>query len=146
VTNVRDKSPLVSQQTGIVADQRCVETKWLSVRFGERRIGERFGLHDPVFQWRVPPDNASRRERRKTKPSECRFLDVSVTGALILAPVASDLRVGARVLVGYEGEATTARIRRIEPYNKSLSIYGVSFVDLAPRLQELIFMTGDRPQ
>jgi hypothetical protein len=123
-----------------------VETKWLSVRFGERRIGERFGLHDPVFQWRVPPDNASRRERRKTKPSECRFLDVSVTGALILAPVASDLRVGARVLVGYEGETTTVRIRRIEPYNKSFSIYGVSFVDLAPRLQELIFMTGDRPQ
>jgi hypothetical protein len=122
-----------------------VDTTWLSVRFGERRIGERFGLHDPVFQWRVPPDTAGRRERRKTKPSECRFLDVSVTGALILAPVASDLRVGARVLVGYDGESTSVRIRRIEPYNKSQSIYGVSFVDLAPRLQELIFLTGDRP-
>ncbi|MEP6658317.1 MAG: PilZ domain-containing protein [Acidimicrobiales bacterium] len=121
-----------------------MEQKWLSVRFGERRIGERYGLHDPVFQWRVPADTAGRRERRKAKPAECRFLDVSVTGALILAPVASDLRVGAHVLIGYEDESTTVRIRRIEPYNKALSIYGVSFVDLGPRLQELIFMTGDR--
>jgi PilZ domain-containing protein len=121
-----------------------MDAQWLSVRFGERRIGERFGLRDPVFQWRVPPSTARRRERRKAKPSECRFLDVSVTGALILAPVASDLRVGARVFVGYDGEQTCVRIRRIEPYNKSLSIYGVSFVDLGPRLQELIYMTGDQ--
>jgi PilZ domain-containing protein len=120
-----------------------VDAQWLNVRFGERRIGERFGLHDPVFQWRVPPSTARRRERRKWKPADCRFLDVSVTGALILAPVASDLRVGARVFVGYDGEQTCVRIRRIEPYNKSLSIYGVSFVDLGPRLQELIYMTGD---
>jgi hypothetical protein len=121
-----------------------VEQKWLSVRFGERRIGERYGLKDPVFQWRIPPDTASRRERRRAKPAECQFLDVSVTGALILAPVAADLRVGAHVSIGYEGEATTVRIRRIEPYNKALSIYGVSFVNLGPRLQELIYLTGDR--
>jgi hypothetical protein len=121
-----------------------VEQKWLSVRFGERRIGERHGLHDPVLQWRVPPDSAGRRARRKARPADCQFLDVSVTGALILAPVASDLRVGAQVLIGFEGESTTVRIRRIAPYSKVLSIYGVSFVDLAPRLQELIYLTVDR--
>ena len=120
-----------------------MEQKWLSVRFGERRIGERYGLHNPIFKWRVPPDTASRRERRKARPADCQFLDVSVTGALILAPVSKDLRVGATVLIGFEGEATTVRIRRIEPYHKALCIYGVSFVHLGPRLQELIYMTGD---
>jgi PilZ domain-containing protein len=122
-----------------------VDAQWLSVRFGERRIGERFELHVPVFQWRVPPNTRKgRRGARRTKPAECRFLDVSVTGALILAPVASDLRVGARASIGYDGEPTCVRIRRIEPYNNSLSIYGVSFVELGPRLQELIYMTGDQ--
>ena len=121
-----------------------MEQKWLSVRFGERRIGERYALHDPIFKWRVPPETAGRRERRKAKPADCQFLDVSVTGALILAPVSSDLRIGAHVLIGFEGETTTVRIRRIEPYNNALCIYGVSFVDLGPRLQELIYMTGDR--
>ena len=68
---------------------------------------------------------------------------MSVTGALILAPVSPDLRIGAHVLIGFEDEATTVRIRRIEPYNNALCIYGVSFVNLGPRLQELIYMTGD---
>jgi len=121
-----------------------VEQKWLSVRFGERRIGGRYELHVPGIKWRAPADTAGRRERRKAKPVDCQFLDVSVTGASILAPIASDLRVGAHVLIGYEGESSTVRIRRVEPYDKVLCIYGVSFVNLAPRLQELIYLTGDR--
>ena len=31
------------------------------------------------------------------------------------------------------------RIRRVEPYNRALSIYGVAFIDLGPGLKEIIY-------
>ena len=117
---------------------------WLDVRIGERRIGQRSLSHEPRVGWRVPPKSArARKDPRRWPQSECSFVDLSVSGARILAPSSTQLRVGSRVLLDYEGEMTSARIRRVEYYNRTLSIYGVVFVELGGQLKEIIYaITG----
>ena len=112
-------------------------TGWRSASYGERRIGERFQMHEPRMGWCVPPKSGNnRRDRRRGKAvPECGFLDVSITGARLLAPQARDLHVGSRMVLDYDGESTTVRIRRVEPHNDAISVYGVSFVELGPRLR-----------
>ena len=115
-------------------------TEWRSASYGERRIGERFQTHEPRMGWCVPQKSGDRRDRRRRKAvPECRFLDVSITGARLLAPQARDLHVGSRILLDYDGESTTVRIRRVEPHNEAISVYGVSFVELGPRLKQIVY-------
>ena len=116
-------------------------TEWRSSSYGERRIGERFQTHEPRMGWCVPPKSSnarSDRRRRKAVP-DCRFLDVSITGARLLGPQGRDLHVGSRILLDYDGESTSVRIRRVEPHNEAISVYGVSFVELGPRLKEIVY-------
>ena len=116
-------------------------TGWRSASYGERRIGERFQTHEPRMGWCVPQKSGSDRRdvrRRKAAP-ECRFLDVSITGARLLAPQAGDLHVGSRILLDYDGESTSVRIRRVESHNEVVSVYGVSFVELGPRLKQIVY-------
>ena len=116
-------------------------TEWRSASYGERRIGERFQTHEPRMGWCVPQKsgNARRDRRRRKAVPECRFLDVSITGARLLAPQARDLHVGSRILLDYDGESTSVRIRRVEPHNEAISVYGVSFVELGPRLKQIVY-------
>jgi len=116
-------------------------TQWRGTRFGERRIGERFQTHEPRLGWRGPQQSGNaRRDRRRPKPApECRFLDVSITGARLLAPEARDLQVGSQISLDYDGESTSVKIRRVEPYNQAFSVYGVSFVELGPRLMQIVY-------
>jgi PilZ domain-containing protein len=116
------------------------ETVWKGARFGERRIGERFQAEEPRMGWRVPQKSGNaRRDRRRTPNSECRFLDVSITGARLLAPEEMDLRVGSQILVDYNGEPTSVKIRRVERHNHAFSVYGVSFIELGPRLKQIVY-------
>ena len=117
------------------------KTNWEGVRFGERRIGERFQADEPRLSWRVPQKsgNARRDRRPQTPVSECRFLDVSITGARLLGPEEIDLRVGSQILVDYNGEPTSVRIRRVERHNPAFSVYGVSFIELGPRLKQVVY-------
>jgi PilZ domain-containing protein len=114
-------------------------TQWRGICFGERRIGERFQTHEPRMGWRVWSANARRDNRRRKPLPECRFLDVSITGARLLAPEAHDLRVGSLMVLDYDGEATMVKIRRVESYNNAFSVYGVSFIELGPRLKEIVY-------
>ena len=117
------------------------KTVWEGIRFSERRIGERFQTHEPHLGWRVPPKSGSARRdrRRRTPSSDCRFLDVSITGARLLAPEADDLCVGSQILVDYDGEPTSVKIRRVERHNPAFSVYGVSFIQLGPRLKQIVY-------
>ena len=116
-------------------------TQWGGICFGERRIGARFQTHEPRMGWCVPQKSGNNRRdrRRRTAVPECGFLDVSITGARLLAPQARDLHVGSRIVLDYDGESTTVRIRRVEPHNEAISVYGVSFVELGPRLKEIVY-------
>lgn len=117
------------------------ETEWRGTRFGERRIGERFQTNESPLGWRVPfKAGKPKRERLRRKPApQCRFIDVSVTGAKLLAPEAKDLHVGSQTLIEYNGEPTSVKIRRVEPYSQTFSLYGVSFVELGPRVKDVIY-------
>ena len=122
------------------------DTSWLKTSpWAERRTGERFSVREPMLHWRAPPDGTRRRDDR-TRPSgqQCRFLDVSSTGALLLAPADDDLHVDSEVMLGHEGELTRVRISRIEPYNSAFSFYGVSFVELGEHLQQFIDSVTER--
>ena len=123
------------------------ETGWRGRCLGERRIGERFQIHEPRLGWNVlqKSGHAPFARRRRRPMPECRFLDVSVTGARILAPVGRDLHVGSRITLDYDGEPTTVQIRRVEPYNRAFSVYGVSFVELGPYLQQIVYAADDGP-
>ena len=116
-------------------------TVWEGIRFGERRIGERFQTNEPRMGWRVAQKSGNaRRDRRRREPiSECRFLDVSITGARLLAPDAQDLRVGSQISLDYNGESTSVMIRRVEPHKNAFSVYGVSFLHLGPRLKQIVY-------
>ncbi len=91
-----------------------------------------------MLQWRAAPDGSARRDRSRTSGQQCRFLDVSSTGALLLAPAEDDLYIDSEVLIGHEGELSRIRISRIELYNSSFSFYGVLFVELGEHLQQFI--------
>ena len=117
------------------------QTEWPGSRLVERRIGGRFQMHEPRMGWRVSEKaGTARRDRRRGKAApECRFLDVSVTGARLLAPEGRDLRVGSLIVLDHDGESSKVRIRRVEAYNHAFSVYGVSFVELGPRLKEIVY-------
>ena len=122
------------------------DTSWLKTSpWGERRTGERFTVREPMLQWRAPPAGSRRRDdRTRTSGEQCRFLDVSSSGALLLAPADDDLYIDSEVLLGHEGELSRVRISRIEPYNSSFSFYGVLFVELGEHLQQFIDSVTDR--
>ena len=115
------------------------DTSWLKTSpWGERRTGERFTVSEPMLHWRVAPAGSPRRDRTRTSGQQCRFLDVSSSGALLLAPADDDLYLDSEVFLGHEGELSRIRISRIEPYNSSFSFYGVLFVELGEHLQQFI--------
>jgi hypothetical protein len=116
------------------------ETEWWGARVGERRIGERFPTNEPRLGWLPQKSRSAGRVRRGTKPMlDCRFLDVSITGARLLAPEARELHVGSHISLDYDGESTTVKIHRVESHNPAFSVYGASFVELGPRLKQIVY-------
>ncbi len=114
-------------------------TQWRNICFGERRIGERFLTHEPRMGWRVWSGNARRDERRRKPLPDCRFLEVSITGARLLVPETQELGVGSQMVLDYDGESTRVKIRRVEAYNSAFRVYGVSFIELGPRLKQVVY-------
>ena len=116
----------------------------LDFRRGPRRrlskliaVPRRFRAH-ALAQLRNQAVRMFLQRRRKPLP-ECRFLDVSVTGARLLAPETQDLGVGSQMVLDYDGESTRVKIRRVEACNNTFSVYGVSFIELGPRLKEVVY-------
>jgi hypothetical protein len=121
-------------------EMRMSDTSWLKTSpWGERRTGERFTVREPMLLWRALPAGTARRDdRTRTSGQQCRFLDVSSTGALLLAPADDDLYIDSEVFLGHEGELSRVRISRMELYNSSFSFYGVLFVELGEHLQQFV--------
>jgi hypothetical protein len=103
-----------------------------------RRLGERLGVHGVVLSWNT---RGRRRPRWQRRPfPEADVIDVSVTGAQLLAPESPWIQVGQLITVAAGGAVGTVRIRRIVPVtNGPLCMFGVEFIDLEPALQALLF-------
>lgn len=68
-----------------------------------------------------------------------RLVDISVSGAAVVAPAADDIGPGSVVLVQLGNARAAARIRRVESFDAAgWRIYGVEFVELSPELLEWV--------
>jgi hypothetical protein len=103
-----------------------------------RRLGERRAVRGIVLDW----DTKGRRRpgivRRRFDDAD--VIDVSVSGAQLLAPRDERLRRGDVVTVVAAGALGKVRIIRVaDVTNGRLSVYGVEFVHLEPALESLMF-------
>jgi hypothetical protein len=94
-------------------------------RNAERRLVERHDAPRITISWRVG-------ERRhlfgRTASIEAHLVNVSTTGAGILAPAAADLVVRSRVAIEWNGARATVEIRHVEPGPiPGVNMYGVAF-------------------
>jgi hypothetical protein len=97
------------------------ENPWTS----ERRLGERHDAPRITISWRVG-------ERRhlfgRTASIEAHLINVSTTGAAILAPAAADLAPRSRVVIEWNDARATVEIRHVEPGPiPGVNLYGVAF-------------------
>lgn len=116
-----------------------------------RRIGERKQLSPLTVGWttqHVERGGVLGRKKVRTLQQSGRLLDISVSGAAILAPRFPGLRQGCSVLISFEGFEGVVEVRRWEPTeDDDLLRYGVQFVDMDPRLKDRLFevLGQDRP-
>lgn len=102
------------------------------------RMGERLAVHGLVLDW----DTRGRRSPRwkRSRFDEADVLNVSVTGAQLLAPDNHRIAVGHRVTIVAGGALGVVRVQRIVPVtNGPLALFGVEFVTLEAPLEALLF-------
>lgn len=117
----------------------------------ELRLGARVPVQGLWVLWDLGRvDRRSARERRR-HPVEQQFgqvMDLSVSGAGIVAPAAAHLRVGTMIDIeagGFKGMIAIHRISEIGDPDQRL--YGVSFVDFPPAFTGFVYsvLEADRP-
>ena len=67
------------------------------------------------------------------------LVNVSVSGAAVLASDRMDLRVGSRVTINFEGTTGIVLIRRISSCGESQNLYGIEFAEPASPLTALVY-------
>lgn len=104
-----------------------------------RRLGERHAVQGVVVDW----NTQGRRQPKWRRPfADADVVDVSVSGAMFLAPHDPSLRPGSIVTWHADGSLGTGVIRRIsEVTNRKLCVIGVEFTELEPGMEALLFAT-----
>lgn len=104
----------------------------------ERRISPRYPAGQLVFDLVVDrPRRPLRRRRRERLPA--RAVDLSVEGALVLAPHRDHLAVGHHVVLETGGRAV-GEIRHVRAADTAgWSFYGVRFVSMDERFEQRLF-------
>ena len=113
----------------------------------EKRLGKRQSTPDIRIGWRI--DRETRRGlRMKPDPQEGVIIDISVTGAGVLAPASDELRPGSRVRISFDSHEGTVSVRRIAPTSDpAVSRYGVTFEEGHGPLIDAVnrYLAGGRP-
>ena len=108
----------------------------------DRRIGVRWPAFDVALVWRADADD--RRHFRRFWPGRLRseragVIDVSLTGARLVASTPSDLMVGSMVVIEIDGHRGWVRVRRMAATaDPSRTMFGVDFAQLSPGLARLL--------
>lgn len=113
----------------------------------ERRIGSRNpaprGL---AVSWQI---ELGKWPKKRTVTFEATVVDISLSGARVVAPAYEPLRIGQRFALHIEGYNAEAEVRRIEPADESGAIiaYGLMFdtvdLDLAELIRNWVRREGD---
>ena len=109
----------------------------------EQRLGARLDVSNLWVLWDIGrADRRSARERRR-HPIEQQFAQVvnlSVSGAAVVAPHAPHLRVGSMLDIEAGGFRGMVAIHRIaECGDPDQRVYGVSFVDFPPAFTDFVY-------
>lgn len=95
-----------------------------------RRLGERLHLGEVLIAWRVDEVIPGRVRDRPRPPEVGRMIDVSVSGAAIVAPAATELRPGRAVVIRLDDAESVVRIRRIVDFGEDgWLLYGVELME-----------------
>ncbi len=111
----------------------------MAARSIERRLGRRYDAPRNRIDWRVdrPLLGLPWVHRR----SELGLLvNVSVSGAGVLAPDCMDLQPGSRVTIAFEGTTGEVIVRRISSCgDESQNLYGIEFAEPSSALTTLVY-------
>lgn len=118
--------------------------RWFTMGTGDgfdRRIGERCDVEGLEVAWitRHPGDAGGLLRRRAAHLVEqsARIVDVSITGAAVVAPASTHLHRGATALIRVDGREAVVRIERCTPtLRPKVMRYGVQFCSIDPELRE----------
>jgi hypothetical protein len=103
----------------------------------ERRIGRRWPSSGLAVGWDLQRAGGIRRHRVRARDGV--VLDVSVSGAAILAPIDDDLVAGRLLAVGHGRHIGHVLIRRVQRSDRrDHAIYGVQFIDAPAGLVETL--------
>jgi hypothetical protein len=120
LARIRTDPPFVDDDT-----QWSFEERMGTMRVIERRLGRRHEVPRVTISWRV---GQRRRMFSRTATVEAHLVNVSATGAAILAPVDPDLGPRSRLDIEWDGARATVEIRRVEEGPvPGISLYGVAF-------------------
>lgn len=107
----------------------------------ERRLGNRYDVTRNKIGWRI-----DRRPRRlffwSREPEVADLVNVSVSGAAVLASTCDDLRIGSLVTIKFRGVTGTVVIRRISSCGDlSRCLFGIEFAEPTSALTTLVYDT-----
>lgn len=117
-------------------------------RPNERRIGERKAVVGLRCRWDLDAVGQKRRLFRKPVEQQGDVIDLSVSGATVIAPTSDLLTVGTTVAIEIEGGRGGVAIRNIRPStHHGMSCYGIEFLQLDPTVRKKVneFVAVDRP-
>ncbi|MEO8693295.1 MAG: PilZ domain-containing protein [Acidimicrobiales bacterium] len=107
---------------------------------GNRRLGERVEILPVAIAW--TPAIAKQRPGRRAQPQPARLVEVSISGARIMARSRAGIEVGTWMTLDIESYHALVEVRRIVEADDGTGFtFGVSFVLLAPALQRKIGRT-----
>lgn len=106
----------------------------------DRRLGQRFDVEGLEIVWvtRHPGDDGGllRRKVSHLVEQSARLVDVSVTGAAVIAPASHHVQRGSTALIRIDGEEAVVRVERCSPtLRPRLMRYGVQFRRVDPALR-----------
>lgn len=106
----------------------------------DRRLGTRHVLGPVAVRWRLDDGPVAPADQdRDDGPERAGLLDLSVSGARIMARTSTDLSVGDWTNVSIRGRSGPVIIRRIIPSRQEgFSQYGIEFLDPLSELTQLV--------
>jgi hypothetical protein len=106
----------------------------------DRRLGARHVLGPVAVRWRLDDGPVAPADQDRAEgPERAGLLDLSVSGARIMARTSPDLKVGDWTNVSIRGRSGPVIIRRIiASRQEGFSQYGIEFLDPMSELTQLV--------